>query len=520
LTEFFKRVVGWMGPGAGLYRKLSRVERISVFLVAAVVILALAGSFLSGSRSSEGKDGSGQVPVEVSRGQDADPLLNPGGGFLPESPQKYMARLRGASQKKLERAILCIPKIKNVEVMISHARPGRYALDRESSGCASVMLTLQDGVTALARGEAEAIRDMVKGAFNLEAAKVSISDNHAHRYEWSGEAQLEEKGAVQRNLIRREIEGHYSMVFEGDEFSVVVMVSLSPRRLRSEKKETDRGGTFVELIDKEVQRHQEGFSGGIMTASSPSLPLRESTKGVLCESWEKTTTVIPSGELKGVGVLVQFDLAAVERVLGQGAPPKNSDTKAFVAEEEKRLSQLLAVYGNVSAGVVVSPFARRSPDGETAPAPAEAAELSVFAALATRSPIWTALALTGFLIILTLVFSVFARLRARSRTQRSRLGTLPELSEDAGPPPRAFEASTSFPSRFGFSSPRPDGIDPRAHAPNPRAAFAGGTLQDGLLGTVDDTGSSVRERPEIAGSVLRLWLAQDETDSQEGGAQG
>jgi hypothetical protein len=517
LTEFLKRVTGWVAPGAELYRKLSRLERVSVFLVAAVVLLALAGVLLSGRGSGE-KDGSPAMAVVAPRGQDADTSVSEGGSFL-ESPRQHEARLRRASRKKLERAILCIPKIKNVDVMISSARPEPYVGRKTSSGRASVMLTLQQGVTVLTRGEAEAVRDMVRGAFNLESDKVSISDNHAHRYEWSGGDELEEKGAAQRSLIRKAIEEHYAMVFEEDEFSVVVMVSLSKRRQRSEKKETDRDRTFVQMINKEVHRGPRNASGGIMGSSGPTVEVAESTEGVLCDSWEKTLTVIPSGELKGVGVLVQFDLRAVERVLGPDPPPDTSDIKTFVAQQEKTLSRLLDVHSNVSAGVVVSPFARRSPRDEPVPTTAKVVELSAFAALtsrATRSPVWTALAVAGLLVLLTLVFSVFARLRSRSRAKSARLGTLPELSQEAAPSPHTFESS----SRFGFSSAQPDGIDPCVGASNPRAAFASGTLQDGLLGTVDDAGSSVRERPEIASSVLRLWLAQDETDSPEGGMQG
>jgi len=405
--------------------------------------------------------------------------------------------------------------------MISPASRERYARQRESSGCASVTLVLEDYVLGLTRGEAEAIRHMVKGAFNLEADKVEISDNHAHRYEWPGPDDLLEKGATQRNFIRRDVEAHYSRVFEADEFSVVVMVSLSMRRHRSERKATDRENTYVQPLNTDIHRGPRSGFGGVMGASGPTVNVQESMEGVLCESWEKTFTVIPSGELMGVGVLVQFDLAAVERVLGRGAPTTNIEVEAWVDEQEKALSQFLEVCGKVSAGVVVSSFARRRPAEEIPPEAVEVAQPGALAALATESPFWTGLAVTGSLVVITFIFSVFSRLRARSRARHPRLGTLPELSDDAVPPLRAFDGSTPFPGRFGFSSASPPGgTDPLAQARHPRAAFAGSTLQDGLLGTVDDTGFSVRERPEIAGSVLRLWLAQDEMDSQEGGAQG
>ncbi|MBI4602114.1 MAG: hypothetical protein HY721_09155, partial [Planctomycetes bacterium] len=439
MKEALKRAVGGILAARDRYRKLSRLERLSVLLlgglVASAVLLSLVPWGGSGYRvvfSSEGSPGQGggstgqdggntgasrlqrvvsllaegsvpwrerRIPggaraIEVPEGAEHERALRileresipvsvlagidwPEKSSIFEPPERFEARLREMNRRKIENAILWNDKVRTATLVASSPSTKAFASRADPGESASVSLSLKPGAAALTRGEADAIRDMVRCAFNLRPERIAITDNLGNRYEaalaGSAPVWVEEKEERSRKLIQEVIERHYySKAFAPEELSVAVLVALSPQRSTVEKREADREKTFSLEVSSALERGGELVSGGVMSPSDRPVAVRESVQSVPFESYEKTTIDIPAGELKGASVTVHVALAAVERVeAARGAEAasgaavlpagdREALVEAFEKREEEELRSFLSVLGNVKASVVVHPFVRQA----------------------------------------------------------------------------------------------------------------------------------------------------------------
>jgi hypothetical protein len=535
LKELLKRVAGGIHSGAERYRKLSGAERIAYAVVAAVAVVAVF--WLAGMGEAPDDRGAGDDGVEPGHRRAAAGVETVGadrataegsewtnGGSILETPDRLDARLREFNRRKIEQAILYIPDVQSATIALSHARRSVLSRSRDDGDSAAVVLCLRRGVEALHTRETDGIREMVRGAFGIRSERISINDNRGNHYEALSEKDAEaeastfhvqEKEDRWRTLIKEDIQQMYSRVFAPRDFYVGVIVSLSPQRSSIEKKEMDREKSFKLETKNEFERGADATSGGILSAADGPISVRESSTSVPCESYEKTLTDIPPGELKGVSVVVHLDLDAVERVEAarREIPGTRSGTdsslaviapsdrealiKGYVARQEESLRSFLKVLGNTSVTVMVHPFVKPQPEatqvaaqrlGALEPAPIGS---DVFAWL-ERS--WRSIA--AWLAIAFSAVVLFKALRRR----RAVAGADEWANLSAGASGGAAAAAFREAAETEWQARRPQRFPDRL----------------GVLRSVDDSGASVREHPEVAASVLRLWLAQEPEDAKEG----
>lgn len=453
-----------------------------------------------------------------------------------ETQDRRNSRLREFNCHKIEQAICWNPDILHANIVLSPA-PGRRALEPggfrkggSSGGSAAVAVRLRHGVAALTRREADDLCAMVSCGFNISPENISISDGYLTH--WGRAAsQLEAEGLEEKEerlcaRVREEIRKHYSTAFAEDEFQVGVIASVSPRRSSIEEKAVDRDNSFSLHTRTEYQKGGPP-SGGIMFASGePQQPVsvREVSESIPLESWRKTQTDVPPGEVKGVSVIVHLDLAAVERVDArrrQGTIGDRADESPrglvfdrdgfldrYAALQETALRNLLGVLvdhhadGGISVGVMIHPFSRTLAEGAALSSTLAAATDGLPSAEppAGSTSGWRS-ATVGIALGLGLLFAGAAVLLRRGSRRAETLA--------ASTPAGGAQSGVEAPGAGGAPHLSRAGFRLR------RAGFPADELHDAVLGAVGEMSASVRERPETASSVLRLWLAQDREDAKE-----
>jgi flagellar biosynthesis/type III secretory pathway M-ring protein FliF/YscJ len=573
LKEILKRASQGAVAAREVYRKLSRAQKVSLFLVAAFVGLALTSVALSGSdpdyvavltdeggagarklddfaarlaresipwREGTAPGGARAIEVPASTYRRARAIAGepegaspPGpdwpfapGGFW-ESEAKLGEKIRDFNRRRIEQAILWNPKVQDARVVLSGGHAPRRVLDPAGRSSASVTVQLKSGVGELLQKEADAIRAMVESAFDLGPDRVSITDNFFRSYGSGGAGAgsgVQEAGERWRREIKDGITEYYANCFDEDEFHVFVIVHVSSEQSSIAREEFDPDRAITKAISTKFEREEgrgggDGFvHGGLMAASAaavegaPRRVIRESTEEMTWMPRKQTVTQIPSGVLRGASVSVLIDLAALERVLrgeemlrrpvalvrGEGVPwtlasvppdEREALIAAFVDREEDMLRTLLSTAGESNVKVIVSSFARSGrerAEADAAPALYSAVPPGGPPAPQPRGGGWGA-ALVGAGILACLAACAVAIAR------RALLRSPPAGEDVAGEPAGDGRAVWS---RHVLAR----------RAPGP----------PGILRAVNEASLNVRERPEVAASVIRFWLSQD---AQEGASR-
>jgi flagellar motor switch protein FliG len=569
LKELVKRASRGAGAARDLYEKLSRAQKVSLFLVSGLVALALSSVALSGSESTHralateeagsatrrlddigarltresipwreraAPGGGRAIEVPSASYRRARALLDEPDGAAPSGPEwpfesssfwesesKFGEKLRDFDRQRIEQAILWNPKVQDATVVLSRAPGPRHARERAGGDSASVTVQLKSDSAELLEKEADAIRAMVRSAFDLRPERVSITDNLFRSYGAPGgggapASGVEEAGDRWRRRIKEDITEHYANIFAADEFHVGVIVHVSPEQSSIVSEEFDPEKSISKPTSTKLERELVGAgdspNGGLMSPSiagaavSPRTLVRESTEEETWVGRKQTVTQIPAGVLRGASVSVLVDLAAVERllrkeeeVLRRPAAPGSAGAAAwslasippderealvggFVEREEEVLRNLLSTAGESNVKVIVGAFGKSGRERiADVVAPATLAAAPPGSTAAPRPGGW-ATALVGAGIIACIAACALAL--ARRAARRSAAGDAPDE-------PAAGDGAISNGRRLGRL---------------PGSA--------GILRTVSDTSATVRQRPEVAASVLRFWLSQDAADA--GGA--
>jgi len=422
-----------------------------------------------------------------------------------DTPEKLEAKLREANRRKAEQWIILNENIQVASILVSPARRQLLSSSRSAGETASVMLSLQPGVARLPPQEADAVREMVRSALGLKRESVFIIDNFGNRYDAVSEGdapgRVLEKEEKLRTFLRNEIQSMLAKSFDERDFFVGVIVSLSPQRSTIERKEMDRAGSFT--LESEFQtRRGAPAPGGLVSKTDGPIGLSESIKSVPFESYKKTQIDIPPGELKSTSVIVRLNLEAVEsltaRASGSARPERLSPSPAasptaaareaiiqqFVAQQESSLRGFLTPCGSVSVSVMVQPFVHVPLEVPVEPPRIATLEPSVGLSELVNwlGRFWKPLvgiALIGGSLVLLLSAVL------RRRTGPTGWSGIASAAIGAG-------GGDWHPPVAGASA---EGLD--------------------VLPEVERITAAVRERPEEAASVLRLWLAQDEEAHEE-----
>jgi hypothetical protein len=247
---------------------------------------------------------------------------------------------------------------------------------------------------------------------------------------------------------------------------------------------------------------------------------RETIQEKPYQSWEKRLTKIPPGALKGVGVIVSLDLGAVKGILSRDPrfaenlasidptgsnpdflPAEEIDAclSVYINEQEEALASLLHPLEGVSVRVMAQPFSEpQLPGGAASATMLQPAAVAAVESSGLSGNPWKKAVLVGAgaLSMLALVAGLYWMARRRAApVSDAGVGGMA-----GGPPPGGApewvsrdgirEALASFHQRMG------------------RASSTDGP-QETLLRAVNETAGKVRRRPDLAASVLRIWLAQD-----------
>ena len=519
----------WFGPAGRWLEGLTLLEKVALTTVLTVLgagwVLVFLGS-QNGADQEPGFDGQtvavlgddfGGAEPSGDSADDTSSWLDP--------PGTQEAKRLEAKKRDVERSILWNSKIRRARILIQRGRAPRF---RSASGVpdtAAVHLHLKRGAATLPAAEAGAIRSLIQHGFNVDPARVNVTyvSNDEFRQAEAGREEPE----LQRSL-RTEIMKLCDAVFDPDEYTLAVTVVQSQRSESRETRHFDPAKTLSVPTRRGIE-HQPSRLGGLGPAT-----IKKTEEDEVLSSVERSVVKIPAGEVEAVQVSLFLDLRAVHALVDEGralhdiplvpqsAELSLSGVEGLIARFEGsigiliphdgRLQRQVSVWAVPFKGVPLSAehgeLAKVSTAGtgvglertaETTPAAvqppvadtdrSDTAEGGFLGRVDPRSvvPLGIAVALSIAVLGWWLI--------RRSSTVRINEG---EPQRDVAP------------------SAREGGYRATGLAAGLEAERSGGTLgplqprmAEDLLETVDATSASVRERPELAASVLRLWLAQD-----------
>lgn len=450
-------------------------------------------------RSSVGSDGSVKIEVEGERAYRRALLLadengfelGPGSSFdwlypghsLTDTSTKFQARLDESKQREVERIICWNPRIVAANLVLQRQKKPIFAGRDERPDSATVAVKLKRHVERLSRHEARSICDVVSKAFDVPAEHLSLTDDRGYSYPTSGTfSDDSERRGADESEIEATIQALYSGVYKPTELEVAARIFTSGRSEEVESVEYDREKSFSRPWRFLHERGQAAENG----ESSPADSLEVTEEEPVFSSTHKKTS-IPAGETQAVGITVLLDLQAVRRVLrkrsevlgggGAGAASRLSrqidpgQVEAYRKEQEKFLEGLFPMQG-VRVTVAVEPFSEVAAALPELTAPQPVGELA-------RGD--SNLLLLGTILVVGL-FGLVVLLYLRQRGSTAAEGV---------------------------------------HSEGPGAACASRDAGEALPACADTLEAAsrasrvVRERPEVAVSIMRLWLSQEDGATTE-----
>ncbi|MCZ6792535.1 MAG: hypothetical protein O7J95_02850 [Planctomycetota bacterium] len=381
----------------------------------------------------------------TAEGMISEPLVMGDGGSFVMSTDKLRIQENEVKLRRVEEAILFNEKIASVRVVFTQRKGDIFSGRPEGKVTAAVGLRLEPRVVDLLPGEVQNIRGLVSGSFNIpvENIQVSVGGSAAASTASPIEARRERLEREIRQKARNLLLGQY----REDQLEVEVAVELSLRDAEREETRGDPKGTAA--------------------------------------SYLKTKTTIPAGEIEQVTLTLKLALDRVKRLLqeedelrgraiekdpdGQAIyDPADLDRRLREYEESQKtlLANLSPVPERTRVTLSITPFPSRT----------RLAEVGVAATPAASRSFWTSLVYVvggGVVAALATVLVLVLVLVGRRR-QKRRLASAGPDDETAGGGERLGR---------GFSA-----------------------CQE-TLELTREAARVVGERPEVAASILRLWLA-------------
>lgn len=521
MRDAWNRAAAVVVSTRGLYRKLTPVQKVALLVVGCGMMGSLAVMAFAGSDREATKE---ETPESEARSAPEKRDAWSPGDFLfdMESPRTREWRLLEANRVMLEQA-LAAGKVESARVIYTPASDSPRVLGPDKEASAVVLLWLSPEAEPLERQEADGLRDLVVHALRLERKHVCLRDDRGNMYRAAGSQDdslpLYESEEALRTLIRGEITDYIGQLFSPWQFYVAVIVYLSVEEKIIDTTEYDPEKSARKKLRDNFARKpasEEVPKGGFGQCEVPhpdgsSVITSEFEEEVLV-SRKRTQRNLPPGATRSVSVNVLVDREAALKnqalepdLTGGVGDLHNGDSEWLLAAYERNLeeaiSNLLRVYEDSSVNVEFQPFIKAeriiAPDAASMPfaaAPSSTASL----------PLWIPLTIVVGTALGAVALFVALRNRRRGRSGGYRQPSdwtgagLPGLGRVAGL--SVGEALSGRMASAGFPGRR-------------------GEVEDGILRTVGDTISRVRERPEVAAAVLRSWLRQDLGEPQGGASR-
>ena len=528
MNELWSR---WFEPAGRWFEGLTLLEKVALTTVLTVLsagwVLVFLGSPQNGARPGAAADGLqtatlndefGATEPSADSSESASNWLDP--------PGTREAKRLEAKKREVERSILWNQKIRRARILIQRGRTPRFRSGSGVPDTAAVILALKRGAAALLDPEVDAIRSTIQHGFNVDPKHVSVTyvSNDEFRQAVAGREEPE----LQRSL-RTEIMKLCDAVFDPDEYSLAVTVVQSQRSESRETRQFDPDKT-LSVPTRRVIEHQPS-PGGL----GPIPTIKKTEEDEVLSSVERSVVKIPAGEVQAVQVSLFLDLRAVRATVDEGralleVPLVTDSQSAALSRGEGLITRLkdsieilIPRDGRIQRQVSVSAVPFKGASGSTeghgqlanvsTAAPGSGLErtpkttpVDVQPAVTDQGVSETAaggllgkvdprsVVPLGIAVALSVAILGWWLVRRSSKAQLEEA----EPQEDARPVAR----------KGGYHA-----TDLAGELEAERSVSTLGPLQprmaEDLLETVDGTSASVRARPEVAASVLRLWLAQD-----------
>ncbi|MEM7232637.1 MAG: hypothetical protein AAF517_10705 [Planctomycetota bacterium] len=385
-------------------------------------------------------------------------------------------QMNRAKIHSLEETVRFNPRVEDAKVHIDELEVPPLGVRPQDTRSASVGLQLAPGVDRLSAGEARNIRQLVGGAFNIPGDRVQVIDQNGNSYgQQDGVVEVAETELRVRNEIQSLVEGLYLGPFDSWEFRLGVLVTVDPSRSTVEEYDVEPPFEVVTEMESEKQSALRG-------------DWKRMKSEVVEGASKRTTTVRPAGKVTAVRVNLILDLPTVKSLLKKRRELLGDDTVSLDAVREVeayRQSQadLLAAqipYENTQVRVSTEVLSRE---------PLSVPGVAGIGAVSQRPDEEALEAILWWLGGATfLAFGWFAVGRVRRR--------------------------------------RPNGGgDLSAEATPPELSQLGGlTACQSTLKLTEEISSMVRQQPDVAQTILRLWLSGElerrESSETAGSASG
>ncbi len=518
-------VLGRAIEGQKLWRRLSVPQRVSSVGISTAVALGLTWMALEARAPAVRPGPDGETGIQVaSRDIDAAQRVLRFDGERGEfsktdapkdedwlfeenwlaGPFLHGHRLADEKRRRVQEFICWAANIKLAGLEID--APMQSPLRKyRTEGSATVTLFVASGVERLTAREVGRVRRIVCGAYGLSPEVVMVTDNVGNPYGVEEDDSEEDDERYRANL-EKDIRELISGLFAENEFKLVVR-SFQPRPARYG---SGIGGLLVGgnfgRIDLSLPRE-----ASIRTAWT------RSTKGAIAE--------------RGVTVVVNFGAVAVRRLL-------ETNGGSFRSIDEFKAGQRQAIqylaFPHVShVSVLVNPLTEPPSIVEVSGGPGVTLagegegswrNLGLWQDWLERN--WPFVAMVSAVLIALIGAVAVSRRRVSSGRGSSLKGDGAARRSLSGKAGRSTEAANSNVGSAGQAGQTPwrlfagraDGG--RADARDDLLTGANG--QDSLLSATDRMSEWVRERPQTAASVLRVWLAQPSpvSEADDSGAGG
>ena len=457
-----------------------------------------------------------------------------------ETPGKFDAKLLHSKTRIVEEAILWNAKIQKARIVLEREPRGRYARERDGEDTAAVMLWLRAGEHRLDRDHVSAVLRTIENGFGVPQENVSISVTDAGGATYDATPSLA-GGAddALREDVREQVADFLRAMYDDSDFVVLVSVRRSRRTSRLETEAYDPARSVRVPRSSTYEREEGPVAGGLgpvptidgrrLDFAEPAGTGRrrvfETVEEDVLAGRSREITEVPAGEIEGLRVNVLLDLRAVENTLG-GPGTVEPEIAAYERSLESYLQSLYEDYPNSRVTVLARRFTAASADLELAgtggaSAPARDARSVVDRAMLAAGVSWLrrwwpALAGGATLALATALFAATILTRPRRGAARRRLAAASAGERRNGGLRRGVEDTLGVfalhPGERGVAA-RFDGDRGRTSGGGGESGLAGAEgggveLAAGVIESLDDTSRLVRERPESAAAVLRLWLAE------------
>ncbi len=424
-------------------------------------------------------------------------------------------RLNDSQRRRMQMALMTIDGVARAEVFVNK-RDSSFLLKEDSSSTASVQLVLDPGTEKLPLRHAHGAAKMVASAWGIPLARVTVTDDHGNHYNLDEQELADGDG---RDLRERNMVAKLSRLFDKqyapNEYVVIAKVEIE-RTTKEKKSVSYDADKSLNAAKRRMEESQVGVRPAALSpgtkanvggfGSQPAESIDKSTftrteeelENFAATTEESSTT--PAGEELKWSILAHLSKSAVKRVLQQNMEingvqnwnPTPDELEASIKQQLAKVKDDLAQFvfpeGNVTVDYFIPP-----------PPPAlvtsgDGSGVLGFLGAHAREMVLALLSLFACVLLYRIA---------------SGSAPMPEALPDPVAELAAFLREKEEKEQFAFSATAAPGVQKRV------ANWEAPESERASIQLLQDVSEYATTRPEIAASVLRLWLNEEATNKAE-----